>query len=208
MIVVFEDLQCTVCRQFSMNAEHEMVDKLVATGKAKALLYPLTFVGPQSVTAASWAYGASEQNSMWQFADAFFQNAGAENSGYATTGFLRQLSATVPGLDVAEQQKAAVTPGARAFLAEGAALAGKLKVTGTPSVYVGSSLSTLTPVAMTTVTDYQAIAAAVEAVADGHRVTSGSGESAKCSARAKACSTASAPDTRAVSHTGNHETDA
>jgi protein-disulfide isomerase len=191
LIVVFEDLQCTVCRQFAMNAEDAMIDRLVATGKARALLYPLTFVGPQSVTAASWAYGASRQGAMWQFADAFFQNAGQENSGYATAGFLRRLSSAVPGLDGARQEADASSPGAQAFLSQARALAKHLKVSGTPSVYVGTSPSALQPVAMISITDYAAIAEAVDAAAHGRSATPGGqgGQGVgQCSLKGKVCS--------------------
>ena len=37
---------------------------------------------------------------MWNYADAFYYNQGPENSGYVTTGFLREIGSDVPGLNV------------------------------------------------------------------------------------------------------------
>ena len=99
-IYLYEDFQCPVCGQFSRDTFPELVDNDVRGGKAKIVSEPLTFIGTDSVEAARAALAAGEQNRYWPYSSLLFEKQGAENSGYVTADFLRNLAQDTPGLDV------------------------------------------------------------------------------------------------------------
>ena len=51
----------------------------------------LTFIGPDSVTAAGVLLAAGQQNKLWNATDLFYRNQGEENSGYVTDDFLTKV---------------------------------------------------------------------------------------------------------------------
>ena len=61
----------------------------------------LTFIGPDSVTAARAAAAAGIQNKLWDFADLFYQNQGTENTGYVTDKFIQDIATNI-GADPAK----------------------------------------------------------------------------------------------------------
>jgi protein-disulfide isomerase len=105
----FIDPQCPFCAQFSREALPTVIKDYVRTGKVRLILRPLSFIGPDSVTAARVVGGAAQQDKAWTFLDVFYANQGQENSGYVTDAFLRKVGAAVPGLDIAKAMKAGQT---------------------------------------------------------------------------------------------------
>lgn len=104
-IRLYEDFQCPACGQFARETLPEVVERHVETGDAKLVSETLAFLGPDSVSTARAAIAAGEQNRYWQYAALLFENQGAENSGYATEGFLVNLAEKTEGLDVAEWEE-------------------------------------------------------------------------------------------------------
>jgi protein-disulfide isomerase len=113
-----------------------VVKKYVRTGKAKMELRYLTFIGPDSVKAASVLAGASQQNKLWESSDLFYRNQGEENSGYVTDEFLTKVL-TGAGADADKAIAAAGSPAAAQQLAEAKTLASKYAVEATPTILVG-----------------------------------------------------------------------
>lgn len=91
-IVEFADLQCPFCRDFSNQILPPIVEKYVKTGKLRMELRFLTFLGPDSELASRYALFAGQQGRLWNFAEIFYQNQGAEGSGYVTKEFLDNVS--------------------------------------------------------------------------------------------------------------------
>jgi protein-disulfide isomerase len=99
-LIEFADLQCPYCGYVAtQGALPAVIDRYVRTDKVKVELRLVSFLGPDSQRAATVAAAASEQDKLWQFADAFFANQGEENSGYVTDSFLRALTSKIDGLD-------------------------------------------------------------------------------------------------------------
>ena len=101
----FADLQCPACKSFMEKTFPEVVKRYVKTGKIQMEIVYLTFLGPDSSTAAKAALAAAKQDGAWHFSDMLYKNQGAENAGYVTDEFLEGLAAEVPDLDIEKWKK-------------------------------------------------------------------------------------------------------
>jgi protein-disulfide isomerase len=137
-IVEFADPQCPFCKEYTLNEMPALIQKYVRTGKAKMELRYLTFLGPDSVTAAGALEAAGEQNKLWQASDLFYRNQGEENTGYITTDFLTKV---LEGAGADAEKAVAKAGGSTASAEIGAAktLASRYGVNGTPTILVGTS---------------------------------------------------------------------
>ncbi len=135
-IVEFADPQCPFCKQYTLNEMPTVVQKYVRTGKAKMDLRLLTFIGPDSVTAAGVLTAAGQQNKLWNSADLLYRNQGEENSGYVTDDFLTKVL-TGAGADAAKAISGAGDPAVGQEIAAAKTLSGRYGVTGTPTILVG-----------------------------------------------------------------------
>jgi protein-disulfide isomerase len=136
-IVEFADLQCPYCREYAVQALPSLVRDYVRTGKAQLQFENLSFIGPDSVRAGHVAAAAAAQNKLWNFVDLMYLNQGTENTGYATSTYLRHLLAAIPGLNVAAALSASQAPAADAALEEASRFAAQEGISGTPSFLIG-----------------------------------------------------------------------
>lgn len=100
----YGDFQCPYCRQFALQAEPQIIDQYVATGKVYFVYHSMgNFLSDKSKTpdteskdAAIAAYAAGEQNRFWQYHDLLYTNQSMVNAGYLTRlqldNFARALS--------------------------------------------------------------------------------------------------------------------
>ena len=129
----FADLQCPFCREFTATAFPQIVDKYVRPGKVKIVFRNLTFLGPDSVTAARAAAAAGAQNQLWSFVDLFYKNQGQENSGYVTDAFIKSLTDQLDGIDSEKLQADMSAPLVEQQLGEAQQQAAEFKINSTPS---------------------------------------------------------------------------
>jgi protein-disulfide isomerase len=135
-IVEFADPQCPFCKEYTLNEMPALVQKYVRTGKAKMELRLLTFIGPDSLTAAGVLTAAGQQDKLWNATDLFYRNQGEENSGYVTDDFLTEVL-TGAGADAAKAIAAAGGPAAGAEIGAAKTAASRYGVSGTPTILVG-----------------------------------------------------------------------
>ena len=134
-LIQFEDLQCPICKRYQEEGFPGIVDEYVRPGKVKIRFVGLAFIGPDSEKALLHVIAAGGQGKLFQFADALYQNQGAENSGWVSDELLRQISGEL-GLDWQKLQKDADGP---AVLQQANAMASEAEqrsVPGTPWFYV------------------------------------------------------------------------
>jgi protein-disulfide isomerase len=143
-LVEFADLQCPFCAQFDRLVLPAVVERFVRPGRLRVELRPVAFIGPDSRTGAAATVAAGAQDRMWQFADLFYRNQGAENSGYVTPEFLGRL-ADAAGLEVERWQRESNSPRLVAELKRNARDAETARVTGTPSFRLGRTGGVLAP---------------------------------------------------------------
>jgi len=131
----YVDLQCPVCARAAATTVPALVRDEVRAGKVKLAVRTLHFLGPDSERAARVAAGAERQGRLWPFLEAFYARQGAENSGYVTDGFLRDVSAAA-GVDAGRAVGQADSGFATSRLERANADAGRVGVTGTPTLTV------------------------------------------------------------------------
>ena len=130
-VTEFLDLQCPICADASKQTLPTLINDYVRTGKVKLQARTLHFIGPDSARAARAAAAAQEQGKLWPFVEAFYAAQGAENSGYVTDAFLRDV-AKAAGADPDKVVDGTSTQGMERADAEAA----KLGVDSTPTFTV------------------------------------------------------------------------
>lgn len=101
-LVYYGDLECPICRDFTLGAFPAIVQKWVRTGKVKveyrsletATREPEVFKAQQIA-----ALAAGKQGKMWQYLELFYHEQKEEGSGYATEAFFQEIARQVPGLN-------------------------------------------------------------------------------------------------------------
>ena len=134
-LIQFEDLQCPICKRYQEDGFQGIVEEYVRPGKVKIRFAGLAFIGPDSEKALLHVIAAGDQGKLFQFADALYQNQGAENSGWVTNELLRRISGEL-GLDWQKLQKDADGPATLQQANSMASEAEQRGVPGTPWFYI------------------------------------------------------------------------
>jgi protein-disulfide isomerase len=141
----FGDLECPICKEFTLGVLPSLVEKYVRSGKMRieyhsletATREPETFKLQQVA-----AYAAGEQDKAWDFIELFYHEQGEEDSGYVTESYLQGLAQQVPGLNLA---KWTADRSNKALLEEveaDAQAASAAGFDGTPSFLIGKTSGT------------------------------------------------------------------
>ncbi len=117
-ITEYADLQCIACASFALPAgqqapsgaqgsgiEDELISRYVRTGEVRLVYKSLETVSDQSPipkafqSQQSAAYAAGLQGKGWHYILMFYNEQGAEGTGYVTNAYLEGLARQIPGLD-------------------------------------------------------------------------------------------------------------
>jgi protein-disulfide isomerase len=136
----FGDLQCPICKQFTLGALPKLIEKYVRTGKMRieyrnletATREPETFKTQQVA-----ALAAGKQQKMWYYLELFYHEQGEENTEYVTEKYLRGLAEQVPGLSLTSWSSARSDPQFTNVVTADAQAANNAGFTGTPSFQIG-----------------------------------------------------------------------
>jgi protein-disulfide isomerase len=141
-LVYFGDLECPICKEFTLGALPTLIQKYVRTGKLKieyrnletATREPETFKTQQIA-----ALAAGKQNKGWYFIELFYHEQGQEDSEYVTEKYLQELAQQVPGLNLATWTADRDDPEFTNTITTDAQAANNAGFTGTPSFQIGKS---------------------------------------------------------------------
>ncbi|MGI9183837.1 MAG: thioredoxin domain-containing protein [Solirubrobacteraceae bacterium] len=102
----YGDLECPVCRDFTVNGGFEqLVSNEVRAGKVQ-IVYKAFQTATQDPnvfkTQQTAALAAGQQQRFWNYTELFYREQGAEASGYVNDAYLTGLAAQVPGLDLSK----------------------------------------------------------------------------------------------------------
>jgi protein-disulfide isomerase len=102
-LTYYGDLECPVCQAFTLNGFKQLVSKDVRDGKVQVVYKALQTATRDQQTfnlQQVAALAAGEQNRFWNYAELFYHEQGAEDSGYVNESYLDSLAQQVPGLNV------------------------------------------------------------------------------------------------------------
>jgi protein-disulfide isomerase len=131
----FADLQCPFCRDYTLKTFPTIVAKYVRTGKVKMVFRNYAFISEDSLTAARAAEAAGKQNKLWNFVDVFYNNQGAERSGYVTDSFLTKI-ANGAGVNAQKMLTDRTDPAVDQQIAEAQQAAQQAGVNSTPTFLI------------------------------------------------------------------------
>jgi protein-disulfide isomerase len=142
----FGDLECPICKEFTLGALPGVIQKYVRTGKLKieyrnletATREPETFRTQQAA-----ALAAGKQQKAWDFIELFYHEQGQEDTGYVTEKYLQELAKQVPGMNLTTWTSDRSNPEFTNTITSDAQAANSAGFTGTPSFLLGKSGQTL-----------------------------------------------------------------
>jgi protein-disulfide isomerase len=142
----FGDLECPICKEFTLEVLPTLIPKYVRTGKLRieyhsletATREPEVFKDQQVA-----AYAAGKQSKAWDFIETFYHEQGEEDSGYVNEKYLQGIAAQVPGLNLSDWSAARSEPTYADEVEHDAQAANQAGFTGTPSFELGKTGGTL-----------------------------------------------------------------
>jgi protein-disulfide isomerase len=167
-LVYFGDLQCPICRDFSLGALPKLLQQQVRTGKLRieyrsletATREPEVFKIQQVA-----ALAAGKQNKMWQYIELFYNQQGEESSGYVTEKFLQGIAQQIPGLNLAQWTSDRNDTALPNQVATDAQIANNEGFRGTPSFLIGKTGGHLSKFEYTSLTDPSSFNEAIDKLA-------------------------------------------
>jgi protein-disulfide isomerase len=112
-LTYYGDLQCPVCRDFTLGVDDggwpQLIANEVRSGKVKVVYRSLQTAtqDPQTFdTQQVAALAAGKQSRFWDYVELFYHQQGQEDTGYVTEAYLRGLAQQISGLDMAKWQSA------------------------------------------------------------------------------------------------------
>ena len=161
----YGDLECPICKDFTLGVLPALIPKYVRTGKLKieyhaletATREPEVFKNQQVA-----ALAAGKQQRAWNFIELFYHEQGEESSGYVTESYLQGLASQVPGLNLATWTTARSNPALANEVTADAQAANQAGFTGTPSFELGKTGGTLRKLEAGTFTEAAPYETAIE----------------------------------------------
>jgi protein-disulfide isomerase len=143
---VWEDFQCPACKSYTDNAEPQVIENYVKTGKVYYTyhFFPLIDSGNatgESHQAANAAMCALEQGRFWDYHNLLFANWGGENQGAFVDPRLVAFAENL-GLDMTKFNQCFTANTYSNYINQDLLTGQRFGVKGTPSVFVNGTLVT------------------------------------------------------------------
>ncbi len=164
-LVYFGDLECPICKDFTLGALPTLIQKYVRTGKLRveyrnletATREPETFRTQQVA-----ALAAGKQNKGWYYIELFYNQQGQEDSEYVTEQYLRTLAEQTPGLNLTDWTAARSEPEFTNTITSDAQAANNAGFTGTPSFQIGKTGGPVSKLEYQSLTDPSGFESAID----------------------------------------------
>jgi protein-disulfide isomerase len=161
----FGDLECPICKEFTLGALPALVTKYVRTGKLKieyrnletATREPETFKTQQIA-----ALAAGKQQKGWDYIELFYHEQGQEDSEYVTEKYLQALAQQVPGMNLASWTAARNDAAFTHTITSDAQAANNAGFSGTPSFLIGKTGQPLQKLEYSSLTEPASFESAIE----------------------------------------------
>ncbi|HEX3432679.1 MAG TPA: thioredoxin domain-containing protein [Solirubrobacteraceae bacterium] len=167
-LVYFGDLECPICKDFTLGALPTLIQKYVRTGKLRieyrnletATREPETFKTQQIA-----ALAAGKQNKGWDYIELFYNQQGEEGSEYVNEQYLRTLAQQTPGLNLTAWTAARNDPEFTNTITSDAQAANNAGFTGTPSFQIGKTGGPVQKLEYSSLTDPSSFESAINKLA-------------------------------------------
>jgi protein-disulfide isomerase len=169
-LVYFGDLQCPICKDFTLGALPSVIQQWVKSGKLRIEYRAMQTATHEQETFKNQqvaALAAGKQNGMWYYLELFYHQQGEENSGYVTEAYLQMLARQVPGLNVAKWANERGNPELASQVAADGQAANNAGFTGTPSFLLGRTGGALKKFEAASLKDPSSFNQAIEALVKG-----------------------------------------
>ncbi|MFI4978108.1 MAG: DsbA family protein [Solirubrobacterales bacterium] len=161
----FGDLECPICKDFTLGALPSIIQQWVKTGKLKieyrsletATREPEVFKTQQVA-----ALAAGKQSKLWDFVELFYHEQGEENTGYVTESYLQRLAQQVPGLNLTKWASDRSDTALAQQVTGDAEAASQNGFTGTPSFLIGKTGGAMKKLEYSSLTDPSSFNSAIE----------------------------------------------
>jgi protein-disulfide isomerase len=161
----FGDLECPICKDFTLGALPTLIQKYVRTGKLKieyrnletATREPEIFKTQQAA-----ALAAGKQKKGWYYIELFYNQQGEEDTGYVTESYLQALAQQTPGLNLATWTSDRNSPTFTNTITTDAQAANNAGFNGTPSFLIGKTGGTLAKFEYQSLTDPSSFESAID----------------------------------------------
>lgn len=146
--VEFGDFQCPFCNRFFREAEAQIIERYVKTGKVRFVYRDFAFLGEESVRSAEAAECADEQGKFWLYHDRLYnfiwdnyfgKNQNGENVGAFSTGNLERLAAET-GLDAGSFKECLSSRRYKAEVEKDTADGRAAGASGTPTAFINGKI--------------------------------------------------------------------
>jgi protein-disulfide isomerase len=138
----FGDLECPVCRSFTVSALPSIIGKWVRGGALRIEYHSLETATREEEVFKSQqvaALAAGRQQKMWNFIETFYNEQGEEDTGYVSEGYIQGIAKQVPGLDLTRWTSERGDPALASQVESDAQAANSASFNGTPSFLIGRS---------------------------------------------------------------------
>jgi protein-disulfide isomerase len=164
----FGDLECPICKDFTLGALPTLIQKYVRTGKMKieyrhletATREPETFKTQQVA-----AMAAGPQQKGWYYIELFYHQQGEEDTEYVNEQYLQTLAKQITGLNLTSWQAARGKPEFANQVTTDAQAANTAGFTGTPSFLIGKTGGQLQKLEYSSLTDPSGFESAINKLA-------------------------------------------
>ena len=141
----FGDLECPICREFTVESLPTIIPKLVRAGKLKIEYHSMeTATREPEVfkTQQIAAYAAGKQDKAWYFIETFYHEQlpeEQEDAGGVTESYIQGIAQQVPGLDLTQWTNDRSDPELANEVESDKQAASNAGFTGTPSFLIGKT---------------------------------------------------------------------
>jgi protein-disulfide isomerase len=164
-VTEFGDLQCPICAEFAQGAESELISKDIRAGQVK-LVYKSLQTATQDptvfLTQQADAYAAGAQGKALDYIELFYNEQGAEGSGYVTPSYLQGLAKQVAGLNYAKWLAASTSSTYSDAVKADEQTAANSGFDSTPTLVITGPKGSATPIQGDV--DYQTLESAIQSV--------------------------------------------
>jgi protein-disulfide isomerase len=135
-IGVFNDLQCSSCRDYQLHTIDPLIAKYARGSDVNLEFHHFSLGGTETTVAAYAATAAGRQGRQWQYIDLFFRSQGEAGPAGITPEFLNDIANAVPDLDVGQWDDDRGSAAVKDRVSADAALAADLALPAQPAVVV------------------------------------------------------------------------